>query len=353
MRITIRDIAQQAGVSVATVSRVLNHPSAVHEETRKRVLKAIRSSGYTCNAVARSLSTQKTLTIGVIVPAITNPVFALSTRGIQEVSNVRGYSILLGNSDYSDRTEERLIEVFKEKRVEGILFTCSNLHHPYLQRLKESRFPFVLLYNTPFDPEINFVSIDNYRAAYEMTRYLIDLGHRRIGVISGLFRLSDRSLARWKGFKACLKDFRVPLRPELHVETELTFEGGRKAMETLLRVKPRLTAVFCSNDFIAMGAMKALREKGLRIPDDVSIAGFDDIEMASYFEPGLTTIHQPAYEMGKKAVELLLDILSGEAKSPQQILLEHRLVTRSSCGPPAPNSKNVTKNLNLKDRKRG
>lgn len=334
MRATIREVAQQAGVSVATVSRVLNHPSTVHEETRRRVLKAIRATGYTYNAVARSLSTQKTLTIGVIVPAITNPVFALSTRGIQDVSNARGYSILLGNSNYSDQAEERLIEVFKEKRVEGILFTCSNPRHPYLRRLKESRFPFVLLYNTPFDPEINFVSVDNYRAAYAMTRYLIELGHRRIGVISGFFKLSDRSLARWKGFEACLKDNRVPLRPGLHVETELSFEGGRKGMEALLRVKPRLTAVFCSNDFIAMGAMKALREKGLSIPDDVSIAGFDDIEMASYFEPGLTTIHQPAYEMGKKAVELLLDILSGKAKSPQQIILDYQLITRSSCGPP-------------------
>lgn len=334
MRATIRDVAQQAGVSVATVSRVLNHPSAVHEETRKRVLKAIRASGYTCNAVARSLSTRKTLTIGVIVPAITNPIFALSTRGLQEVSTAHGYSILLGNSDYSDRTEERLIEVFKEKRVEGIIFTCSNLRHPYLKRLKESRFPFVLLYNTPFDPAINFVSIDNYRAAYEITQYLIGLGHRRIGVISGFFKLSDRSLSRWKGFQACLKDNRVPLRCELHVETELSFDGGRKAMHVLLGVKPRLTAVFCSNDFIAMGAMKALREKGLGIPDDVSIAGFDDIEMASYFEPGLTTIHQPAYEMGRKAVGLLLGILSGKTTGPQQILLPHRLITRSSCGPP-------------------
>lgn len=334
MRATIRDVAQLAGVSVATVSRVLNHPSSVHEETRKRVLEAIHASGYTYNAVARSLSTRKTLTIGVIVPAITNPVFALSTRGIQEVSNAHGYSILLGNSNYSDEAEERLIEVFKEKRVEGILFTCSNLRHPYLQRLKESRFPFVLLYNTPFDPEINFVSIDNHRAAYEITRYLIALGHRRIGVISGFFKVSDRSLARWKGFQACLKDHRVRFPSELHVETELSFEGGRKAMERLLQVKPRLTAVFCSNDFIAMGAMKALREKGMRIPEDVSIAGFDDIEMASYFEPALTTIHQPAYEMGQQAATLLLRVLSGETKSPQHILLDHKLITRDSCGPP-------------------
>jgi len=333
MRATIRDVAKEAQVSVATVSRVLNEVAVVQDETRKRVLKAIKECGYTYNAIAGSLSTRKSVTIGVIVPAITNPIFAQSTRGIQEVSNAHGYSILLGNSDYSYRSEDRLIEVFKEKRVEGIIFTCSNIHHPYIKRLKQSHFPFVLLYNTLFDKEINFVSIDNYRAAYEITDYLVGLGHRRIGIIAGFFKLSDRSLARWKGFRDCLKGRRIAYLPELLVETDLTFEGGRRAMQALLKVNPPLTGVFCSNDFIAMGGMKALREKRFEIPRDISIAGFDDIEMASYFDPGLTTIHQPAYQMGRKAAELLLGILSGALKSPQQVLLKHQLIIRNSCGP--------------------
>jgi DNA-binding LacI/PurR family transcriptional regulator len=330
---TIRDVARKAKVSVATVSRVLNRSATVKDDTRQRVLKAIEECGFTYNAIARSLSTRKSVTIGVIVPAITNPVFAQSTRGVQDFANPFGYSIILGNSNYSSEAEDRLVEVFKEKRVEGIILTCSNIGHEYIQRLKLLNLPFVLLYNTLFDKELNFVTIDNYKAAYEIVEFLIKFGHRRIGMIAGNFSKSDRSLVRSQAFKACSKDHGIPYQPEYLVETDLTFEGGRSAMQALLEITPPLTGVFCSNDFMAMGAMKAIREKGLRIPDDISIVGFDDIEMASYFFPELTTIHQPAYQMGLKGAELLLKILSGELKAPQQIILQHELVARNSCGP--------------------
>lgn len=330
---TIRDVAKKAEVSVATVSRVLNQSAPVKEDTRQRVLNAIKESGFTSNAIARSLSTKKSVTIGVIVPAITNPVFAQSTRGIQNFSNAYGYSILLGNSDYSSDAEDRLIEVFHEKRVEGILLTCSNIHHNYVQRLKEVLLPTVLLYNTFFDNELNFVTINNYQAAYEIVEHLVKLGHRRIGMIAGRFDMSDRSLVRAQAFRACLKDNGIPDHPLYLIETDLSFEGGRRAMEILLDVIPPLTGIFCSNDFMAMGAMKKIREKGLGIPEDISIVGFDDIEMASYFSPELTTIRQPAYEMGLKGAELLFKISSGDLKGPQQILLEHKLVIRNSSGP--------------------
>lgn len=330
---TIRDVAKRAEVSVATVSRVLNQSATVKEDTRQKVLSAIKECGFTYNAIARSLSTKKSVTIGVIVPAITNPVFAQSTRGIQDFSNSCGYSIILGNSDYSSDVEDRLIEVFKEKRVEGIILTCSNIYHEYIQSLKQVNLPYVLLYNTPFDKTLNFVTIDNYKAAYEIVEHLVKLGHRRIGMIAGRFDMSDRSLARSQAFKACLKDYGIPDQPIYLIETDLSFEGGRKAMGSLLDITPPLTGIFCSNDFMAMGAMKSIREKGLRIPDDISIVGFDDIEMASYFSPELTTIHQPAYEMGVKGAELLFKILSGESKGPQQIILDHKLIIRNSCGP--------------------
>jgi DNA-binding LacI/PurR family transcriptional regulator len=333
MPITIRDVAKKADVSVATVSRVINHSATVKEATRQKVLSAIKECGFTYNAIARSLSTKKSVTIGVVVPTIINPVFAQSTKGIQDFSNSCGYSIILGNSDYSSDVEDRLIEVFKEKRVEGIILTCSNIHHEYIQRLKQFSLPFVLLYNTPFDKTLNFVTIDNYKAAYEIVEHLVKLGHRRIGMIAGRFDMSDRSLARFQAFKACLKDHGIPDRPIYFIETDLSFEGGRKAMEALLDIIPPLTGIFCSNDFMAMGAMKSIREKGLRIPEDISIVGFDDIEMASYFSPELTTIHQPAYEMGLKGAELLFNISSGDLKDSQHIILEHELVIRNSTGP--------------------
>jgi len=332
MKTTIRDVAKEAKVSIATVSRVLNQSPSVKEETRQRVLRIMEECGYIYNAIAGSLSTKKSVTIGIIVPTITNPIFAQSTKGIQDFANLSGYSIILGNSDYLCETEERLIEVFKEKRVEGIILTCSNIYHKYVQRLKHSNLPFVLLYNTLFDKELNFVTIDNYRAAYEIVKYLINLGHQRIGMIAGNINMSDRSFVRSEAFKACLKDHGIPYQPEYLIETDLTFEGGKKAMEVLLGVIPPLTGIFCSNDFIGMGAIKTIRGKGLRIPEDISIAGFDDIEMASYFDPELTTIHQPAYQMGVKGAELLFKILSGELEGPQQIILDHSLIIRNSCG---------------------
>ncbi|MBM4278880.1 MAG: LacI family transcriptional regulator [Deltaproteobacteria bacterium] len=330
---TIRDVAKIAEVSVATVSRVLNRSATVKEGTRQRVLKAIEECGFTYNAIARSLSTRKSVTIGVIVPAITNPVFAQSTKGIQDFANSCGYSIILGNSDYSSKMEDQLVEVFKEKRVEGIVLTCSDIRHEYIQRLKHSKLPFVLLYNIPFDKELNLVTIDNYKAAYEIVEHLIHLGHRRIGMIAGYFNMSDRSLVRSQGFKACLNEHGISFQQRDLIETDLTFEGGKRAMKTLLEVTPPLTGIFCSNDFIGMGAIKTIREKGLRIPGDISIAGFDDIEMASYFYPELTTIHQPAYQMGVKGAELLFKILSGEVEGPRQIILDHSLIVRNSCGP--------------------
>jgi LacI family transcriptional regulator len=333
MSITIRDIAKKAQVSVATVSRVLNRSAVVKDGTRQRVLKSIEECGYTYNAIARSLSTKKSVTIGVIVPAITNPVFAQSTRGIQDFANSCGYSMILANSDYSSVLEDRLVEVFKEKRVEGIILTCSDIRHEYIQRLKHSKLPFVLLYNTPFDKELNFVTIDNYKAAYEIVEHLVQLGHRRLGMIAGSFDMSDRSLVRSQAFKACLKENGISFQQQYLIETDLTFEGGRSAMQTLLEITPPLTGIFCSNDFIGMGAIKTIRGKGFRIPEDISIVGFDDIEMASYFYPELTTIHQPAYQMGVKGAELLFKILSGELEGPQQIILDHSLIIRNSCGP--------------------
>lgn len=334
---TIKDIAKKAKVSVATVSRVINQRGNVKEETKQRVLKVIEEYNFTYNAIARSLSTKRSHTIGVIVPTITNPVFSQSTRGIQDFANSFGYSVILGNSDYSPELESQLIKIFMEKRVEGIILTSSNIQNEYLQILKNSKIPFVLLYNTIFDKRINYVTINNYQAAYEIAEYLISLGHRRIGMIAGKFTKSDRSFARFQGFQACLNNKGISFRPEALIETELTFEGGKEGMARLLEITPPLTAVFCSNDFIAMGAMKTIREKGLKIPEDISIVGFDDIEMASYFYPELTTIHQPAYQMGFKGADLLLKIVSGESKVAQQIILDYKLIIRNSCCSPKQN----------------
>ena len=328
---TIKDVARLAGVSIATVSRVINSPETVKKETRETVLTAMKESGYTYNTLARSLSTRKSLSIGLIVPSITNPIFAESTLGIQDCANNFGYTVLLGDTDYDFKKEAMLINALNERRVEGLIITTSSVSNPYLKKFKDEDFPVVLIYNTTFSEDFHFVTIDNFKSAYEIVKYLIELGHKRIGMIAGYFDISDRSYARWQGYAQCLKDHGIPQDDSLVVQESFTAPAGREAMKYFLKMSKPPTAVFCSNDFLAIGAMSAVYEKGLKIPDDISICGFDNMELSSHIYPPLTTVDQPAYEMGYRAMEILMKVMAGEVTAPQHIFLDYKLIIRNSC----------------------
>ncbi len=329
---TILDVAKLANVSTATVSRVINSPDNVRPKTRERVYRAMKTCRYKYNALARGFVTKRSHTIGLIIPTITNPVFSESTRGVQDVANANGYQVILGNSDYQSEKEAALIEVFRERQVDGLIITTTNLKGDILKNLLDDEFPFLLLYSTVRKGPMPSVGVDNFLGGYLATDHLIQLKHRRIGMLAGEFRFSDRSFHRWHGYKKCLKDNQIAYDPELLLHARYTPVSGCKGLKRFINAKNPPTAVFCSNDLLAFGAIEGARQMGLDIPQDISIIGFDDMQIASFISPSLTTIRQPTYEMGKQGAEALIDIIEGKSGKPVHKLLDISLIPRESTG---------------------
>ncbi|ACS78410.1 LacI family DNA-binding transcriptional regulator [Maridesulfovibrio salexigens] len=326
---TIRDVARLAQVSTATVSRVINSPDSVREKTREKVLRAMKMCNYKYNALARGFATKKSNTIGLIIPNINNPVFAESTLGVQEYAEEKQIKVILGNTSYKISQEESLIKALRESQVDGLIITTTNPKGEIIKSLTDEGIPFVLLFSTVKNGPVSAVGVDNYRGGYVATEHLISLGHRRIGMIAGSFTVTDRSYHRWHGYRQCLKDHGLPYDKDLLVQTEYSLSGGRDSIKQLLKHGSPPSAVFCSNDYIALGAIKGAREAGLSLPEDLSIVGFDDMPTASYMVPALTTIRQPAYEMGRRACELLLQKMENPEK-PEQHMMETKLIVRES-----------------------
>jgi DNA-binding LacI/PurR family transcriptional regulator len=332
---TILDVARIAGVSTATVSRVINAPENVRLETKERVYRAMKVCRYQYNALARGFATRRSYTIGLIVPTITNPIFAESTRGVQDFANEKGYQVILGNSDYHYEKEAKLVGVLRERQVEGLLITTTNLRGGVLRTLVEEGFPFILLYSTVRKGPMSSVGVDNFLGGYRATEHLLNLDHRRIAMLAGRFGFSDRSAHRWHGYRRCLRDHQIPYDPELVLQAQYSLREGREGIKSLLSLKDPPTAVFCSNDFLAIGAMEGARELDIGIPEELSIVGFDDIQLASCVSPSLNTIRQPAYEMGALGAEILMGWIGGEPIRPVHKILETALVVREStaCAP--------------------
>ncbi|MEN8199149.1 MAG: LacI family DNA-binding transcriptional regulator [Thermodesulfobacteriota bacterium] len=330
---TILDVAKLAGVSTATVSRVINSPQTVRDQTREKVTRAMQVCNYKYNALARGFATKQSNTIGLVVPAISNPVFAESAQGVQDYAAGRKVEVILGNTHYQYEQEESLVKTLREKQVDGLIITTTSLKGAVLQELLEEGFPFVLLFSTVKSGPLSVVGVDNYRGAYLAIEHLVGLGHRRIGMIAGNFSISDRSYHRWHGYRKCLREHDIPYDKELVVQTDYSMDGGRDGVKGLLGMKNPPTAIFCSNDLLALGAMKGARECGLRLPSDLSIVGFDDIQTASYVVPALTTIRQPAYEMGRKAAELLFQLMESPSTPVQQMLRSELIVRESTMAP--------------------
>ena len=327
---TIRDVARIAGVSTATVSRVINSPGNVGPKTRERVYRAMEVCRYKYNALARSFATNHSHTFGVIVPTITNPIFAESTRGVQDFANERGYQVILGNSDYQYEKEVKMVEVLRERQVEGLIITTTNLKGKILKSLLDDDFPFVLLYSTVRRGPMSAVGVDNFLGGYRATEHLIHQNHHRIAMLAGGFSFSDRSFHRWHGYKKCLNDHHIPYDSDLVLQTKYSLVNGREGIKSFLSLKNSPTAIFCSNDFLALGAMEGAREAGINLPDDLSIVGFDDMEIASFVTPSLTTIRQPAYELGKLGTEALIYLICNKTDKPVHKILETRLIIRES-----------------------
>jgi len=334
-RLTMEDIARLAGVSKATVSRTINSPHLVRPEKRERIKKIMESNHYIYDAVAGDLSRKRSSVIGLIIPTVRSSIFASSTHGIQECARENGFSVLIGNSNYDPELEAALLKLFQQRRVAGLILTGLTTGVEHLVReVGWSGIPCVVTWEIVQSGSVSYVGFDNFKAAFTMTEYLIRLQHRRIGLIIGPYRRIGRVRMRLEGYRAALESHGLPFDESLVVECNYTLIEGREAMVRLLSRPERPTAVFAASDVLAMGALAAARDKGLRVPEDVSVAGFDDIDFAAYCMPPLTTVRVPAYEMGQLAVRVLLDLINGDPREFRHYCLDTDLIIRASCDVP-------------------
>ncbi len=337
---SITRVAERAGVSITTVSRVLNNsPHPVNSEVRERVLRAAKALNYSPSALARAMVTQSTRIIGVIVGDASDPYFATIVRGISDEARSEGYLTIICNSDRIPDVELDFARLLRDYRADGIIFAGGGLNDAsYLAQMKQvlnwfevQGVPVVVLGHHLFErPQVN---IDNLEAVYDMMTYLIGLGHRRIGYITGPAVLTTSAL-RLDGYRKALAEHGLTYDPLLVADGEFTFEGGREAARTLMAQTPPPTAIFGSNDVTAIGCLTALKENGMSVPDQVSVVGFDNIAATQYTNPQLTTVDVPMHDLGVTGVRQLLAAMNAEAAIAPMRLLPHKLIIRASSSPP-------------------
>ena len=331
----IYEVAKRAGVSTATVSRVLSQPSVVAPGTRRKVMAAVERLGYEPNSAAKNLRTLRTAKLLVTVPDISNPFFSLILQGIEEAAQRAGYSVLLGDTQHDPKREERYALMLKRKEADGLIFLGHRLPKEaatILEAMAPRCAPVVN--GCEFNPRLGIpsVHIDNAQAAFEAMDHLYELGHRRIGIVTGPL-VSPLSRDRLTGARSRAKAEGAE-RESIVMQGDFSIESGVRAAERLLGRRDTPTAIFCFNDEMAIGVLEVARHNTIRVPQELSLVGFDDIRFARYLDPPLTTIAQPMREIGEGVVRLLLGILSGENQTPESVTLPHRLVVRSSTAPP-------------------
>lgn len=330
MSATITQVARKAGVSKATVSRVINNSKPVRAETRLRVLQAIEELDFKPNPAARSLVNKKSRTIGVVVTDIANLFVSVLVKGIEEVAYSNGYNIFICNSHASDEKEIELLMMLKDKRVDGIIFLTSRLKKEHKTFFKNSRLPIALV-NVGYDEEkvIGF-RIDNRKAAYDMTTYFLNKGYTRVGMIRASLDDIYTGRDRYFGYCQALKDYGVPVSDELVKTGSLETVDGYAAATEMCRNGSVPEALFVACDLMAFGAIKALIDHGYRVPEDIEVAGFDDVPMASYYHPSLTTVRQPIEDMGRFASEELIKCTEGREAQKGEVILPHQIIYRDS-----------------------
>ncbi len=332
MNATIKEVAREAGVSVATVSRVFNEKGPVRDETRLRIQEVARRMGYAPHAMARSLITKKTGTLGVLLPDLYGEFFSEVIRGVDLAARRDGYHILVSSS-HSDRSEVEAVLRALRGRIDGLIVMSPEADARALEANLPDSLPIVLLNCRVEGTAFDSINIDNYGGALAMIRHLAGLGHRRIAHVKGAPGNND-ALERLHGYRDAMQPpFYEQGTEDLEVEGDFNEESGYRAGGEILRMQPRPTAVFAANDAMAVGLLSALQEAGLRVPEDIAVAGFDDIPIARFLTPPLTTVRLAITELGDLAVQRLLQALSrGEDRERQHEVLPTTLVVRGSCG---------------------
>lgn len=329
---TIKDVAERAGVSITTVSHVLNQTRFVSDELRASVLAAVEELNYHPNVLARSLRRGETKTLGLVVPDNSNPYFGAIARTVEDVGFARGYSVILCNSDGQRQKESAYIGVLIAKQVDGLIFIAAGSNPEHLEELTAAGIPVVVADREIPQHLADMVLVDNELGGYEATRHLIGLGHQRIACITGPSDVTP-SAGRVHGYRRALAESGIAVHEELVVAGDFRHDGGEATMRGLLRLKEPPSAVLACNDLMAIGALRAIGSAGLHVPRDISLIGYDDIDMAAAVSPALTTVAQPAVELATRATSCLVARIQGKrlGESRKRIVLKPRLVIRDSC----------------------
>lgn len=349
-RVSIKDVAKQAGVSTATVSHVINQTRFVRDETRQKVLEAIEALNYQPSSIARGLATNSTQTIGLVVSDITNPFFTAVARGVEDEINQHGYHTIFCNTDEDPSREDEYLRLLSARQIDGLIIAPTGVWSERLVRIADTDVPIVMLDRHIPEFEAPLVCVDNEAGAYQAIRHLIDLGHRRIAVLMGLITISTLR-DRLAGYKRALDEAKIPIDENLIVQADPRYFSNQlslsqlsaplltnnqmtptaySALQQLLDLADRPTAIFVTNNQMTLGTLYALKERNLSCPADISLISFDDHDWASLFSPPLTVVRQPTYQLGKTAATLLMKMISHqEFETPAPLPVE--LIIRESC----------------------
>ena len=332
---TLQDVADLAAVSTATVSRCLNNSGHVTEKTRLKVQQAIQTLGYSPNFGAQALAAKRTNTIGAIIPTMENAIFARGIQAFQETLAENGITLIIASCSYRPELEEEQIRSLVARGADALLLIGQSRPAATYQFLARRNIPYVLAWAHKKDSQHCYIGFDNQAAAQTITRQVLELGHRNLGVIVGLTRNNDRARDRITGIEHAIADYGAQTAPLQVIEAKYTFQEGAKALDQLLANPTPPTAVICGNDVLAVGAVKRAKQLGLAVPEDLSITGFADIEVSELIDPELTTVHVPHREMGIAAAKSLIAMLKTQTPVESH-LLETRIVNRQSLGPAKP-----------------
>lgn len=335
-KVTIKDIARMANVSHTTVSRALNDKSRIRDETKERILSIAKELNYRPDFIARSLVIRRTKTLGLVITTIANPFYIELAQGIETTARGLGYSIILCSTHSDLSTEKQHIEMLRSKGVDGIIFSSAHMGDPNILVLAEEAFPLVMVNRRTYHPtvkeKVDYVGIDNILGGYLAVEHLIKLGHKRIGVIGGSSE-SSVGFERLEGGKKALEAYGLETMTEYFLDGDFLKESGYRGGKQFLQMQAPPTAIFATNDYMALGAYQAIVEEGRKVPEEMAIVGFNDIEFTAMKGIELTTIGQKKYEMGALAVKALIERIEGKrSEAPQEIILQPELIIRKTCG---------------------
>ncbi|CAG9718242.1 LacI family DNA-binding transcriptional regulator [Clostridium neonatale] len=329
MKATIKDVATRANVSVATVSRVVNNLDGYSDETKEKVLEAIKESGYQRNAIARGLVTKTTKTIGVLIPIVSAYLYAEILNGIEEKANENGYGIFLCNTGVNGVRAVNYIKMLGERQVDAIIVVSLTINDEYYNLLNSLKIPYILVSTLSYKYKIPYIKVDDQQAAYTATQFLIEKGHTKIALISGGKEDKISGITRVNGYRNALQDYDININENIIKYGDFTYNSGIMCMEDLLQEKEDFTAVFATSDEMALGALSVMHRNKIEVPEKISIIGYDNTLIAQMSNPPLTTVAQPLYEMGVKAFAKILSVLE-TGNSGDNIILSHKIVERET-----------------------